>query len=319
MISIIVPVYNAEKYIERCVDSIIKHNKENFELILVDDGSTDHSPSICDRYATKDNRVIVHHQTNGGASAARNKGIEYAKGEWVVFVDADDEVCPGLIEKIESAPLSAVDVVFWGYRMIFQDRIVDSTPPRGLINENNFSTVFTKCEIYTPWSKAFRRDILIEHNIRFNTELKNGEDTLFMFQILNSITEAFLIDCTLYIHYVIDGSLSNKMVPYHLNLGLLNHVTELSNSILQKYRLTAEAKNKIKESICICIGRILYMNIPNGKFRKNQEKLDKINIELYCKYTQPKTIKGKIFKFLLKRRLYLILDVLCVLCKRSQL
>ena len=89
-VSVIVPVYNAEKYLQECVDSILRQTLTDLELILVDDGSTDSSPAICDRYAAQDLRVRVIHQANLGLSAVRNRGIEVAAGEWVAFVDSDD-------------------------------------------------------------------------------------------------------------------------------------------------------------------------------------------------------------------------------------
>ena len=89
-VSVIVPVYNAEKYLQECVDSILRQTLADLELILVDDGSTDSSPAICDRYAEQDARVQVIRQANAGLSAARNRGIEVAAGEWVAFVDSDD-------------------------------------------------------------------------------------------------------------------------------------------------------------------------------------------------------------------------------------
>ena len=89
-ISVIVPVYNTEKYLHRCIDSILAQTFTDFELLLIDDGSTDNSGTICDEYATKDSRVRVFHKKNGGVSSARNLGVDNAKGEWVTFVDSDD-------------------------------------------------------------------------------------------------------------------------------------------------------------------------------------------------------------------------------------
>lgn len=92
MISVIVPVYKAEKYLHRCVDSILAQTYTNFELILVDDGSPDNSGAICDEYAVKDSRVRVFHKKNGGVTAARADGVNISKGEWITFVDADDTI-----------------------------------------------------------------------------------------------------------------------------------------------------------------------------------------------------------------------------------
>ena len=96
-ISVIVPVYNAEKYLHRCIDSILSQTFTDFELLLIDDGSKDGSGAICDEYAAKDNRVRVFHKENGGVSSARNLGLDNACGEWVTFVDADDYVRPSYL------------------------------------------------------------------------------------------------------------------------------------------------------------------------------------------------------------------------------
>ena len=102
-ISIIVPVYNTEKYLKRCVDSILSQNYADFELWLVDDGSTDGSGALCDSYQQKDSRVRVFHQKNAGVSAARNYGVDQAQGEWVCFVDSDDEVLPDYLSDMIKA------------------------------------------------------------------------------------------------------------------------------------------------------------------------------------------------------------------------
>ena len=92
VLSIIVPVYNVEKYLARCIDSILAQTFTDFELILVDDGSTDNSGEICDEYAGKDPRIIVIHKENGGVSSARNHGLDIARGEYITFVDSDDQI-----------------------------------------------------------------------------------------------------------------------------------------------------------------------------------------------------------------------------------
>lgn len=98
-ISIIVPIYKVERYLKRCVDSILNQTFTDFELILVDDGSPDNCGRICDEYAEKDNRIYVIHKENGGLSDARNAGLDYATGQYIIFVDSDDFVEPDLLEK----------------------------------------------------------------------------------------------------------------------------------------------------------------------------------------------------------------------------
>lgn len=102
LISIIVPVFNVEKYLRRCINSIIKQTYKNLEIIIIDDGSTDGSPVICDDFREKDSRIKVIHQSNGGLSKARNKGIELASGDFIAFVDADDYIAPTMYEELKN-------------------------------------------------------------------------------------------------------------------------------------------------------------------------------------------------------------------------
>ena len=118
-ISIIVPVYNSEKYLGACIDSILAQSYRDFELILVDDGSRDSSPRICDDYAQKDSRVKVIHKANGGVSAARNDGLDIAKGEYVTFIDSDDWVEGEYLETLSK--FGKYDIVFFSHRLIYED------------------------------------------------------------------------------------------------------------------------------------------------------------------------------------------------------
>lgn len=118
-ISCIVPVYNVEKYLRRCVDSILNQTFTDFELILVDDGSLDNSPAICDEYAVKDSRIKVIHKVNGGVSSARNVGLDVAKGEWICFVDSDDLIEADYMQKMyEAAINNNSDFIMCGIQQI---------------------------------------------------------------------------------------------------------------------------------------------------------------------------------------------------------
>ena len=102
-LSVVIPVYNVEKYLQECVDSVLNQTLKEFELIAVDDGSTDHSGAILDEYQEKDSRITVIHKENGGLSSARNAGLDIAKGEWIAFVDSDDWVSPETYEEMMRA------------------------------------------------------------------------------------------------------------------------------------------------------------------------------------------------------------------------
>ena len=118
LVSIIVPIFNAAKYLPECIESILNQNYPEFELLLIDDGSTDKSGTICDQYAHKDSRILSFHQKNAGVSAARNRGIEAARGEYVAFVDADDKVSPSYISDFFRF---SADLVIQGFTLLNQE------------------------------------------------------------------------------------------------------------------------------------------------------------------------------------------------------
>lgn len=310
-ISIIIPVYNAEKYLHRSIGSILRQEFLSFELILVDDGSTDSSPEVCDYYANNDQRVVVYHQNNMGASSARNQGIEIAKGKWVIFVDADDELPLYFFDKIKEVfNYEKTDIIFFGNRVKFPSHIKENILEKKNMGLSDMSYIFSHAEIYTPWSKAFNRKVLLENDIRFDTELKNGEDTLFMFQFLSKINRAATLDSILYIHYLTPGSLSTIKVPYELNVRLLNQITELVTKLEIRFQVNGEAKERLRETIAVCIGRFFKMNVLKGTYHKNKAILDRLDLNLYCHFLRPKSFPGKIFQYLLRNRRYIILDIL---------
>ena len=125
MISIIIPIYNVEKYLEKCLDSILNQTYKNLEIILIDDGSTDNSPNICNSYCEKDKRIKIIHKNNEGVSSARNKGIELSKGKYIVFIDSDDYVSNEHIEVLYDCIISNnVDLVISNLIDISEDGII---------------------------------------------------------------------------------------------------------------------------------------------------------------------------------------------------
>lgn len=195
LISVIVPVYNAEKTLRRCVDSILSQEFRDFELLLIDDGSKDESPAICDEYAKKDSRVQVSHKENGGVSSARNLGIDYANGQWITFIDSDDYINElyfnGVKERNE-------DVLFLGYKTYYHSEIVKNIEVRGehsfksLISDNINNSI-----IRGPVAKFFKKSIIGEQ--RFNIKIFIGEDVSFVFGYLAKCNSYHVMDKSEYI------------------------------------------------------------------------------------------------------------------------
>ena len=182
MISIIVPIYNAESTLKKCIDSILTQSNHDFELILVDDGSKDASPAICDEYTKRDARVKVYHKENGGVSSARNLGLDYANGDWITFIDADDEVSNGYLSDISR---HSEDVIIKGYKKRFGKTIIESLSTQDIIT-NSFldfvSSYITSSLLRGPVYKFYKKNIL--NNLRFLTDMKIGEDAWFVFNYL---------------------------------------------------------------------------------------------------------------------------------------
>ena len=192
-ISVIVPVYNAEKYLPSCVDSILGQTFSDFELFLVDDGSTDSSGEVCDRYSERDLRIRVIHQQNAGVSKARNCGLDAARGEYIVFVDADDRVRPNyLSDLIIASRRLGIDqqrtLVLSDYQPFSDDGIegrsfpepfsMDFKMKQGMTAEH-FRELIFQFRLFPPYCKLYRRDIIEMNHIRFREGMRTAEDFEF--------------------------------------------------------------------------------------------------------------------------------------------
>ena len=198
-ISIIVPVYNTAKYLHRCLDSILQQSFEDFEVLLVDDGSTDGSGKICDEYIAKDSRVRVFHKDNGGVSSARNVGLDNAVGEWVTFIDSDDELNIGGV-RLDYEQLPNVDLILTAYY-----RKIGTTYELNVVEReenHDFKTFLSEnlnCGIFSVvWGKFFKKEKI--GNLRFDVAMKIGEDTLFTLMFLNVINECKVVNTVTYIY-----------------------------------------------------------------------------------------------------------------------
>ena len=188
-ISIVIPVFNAESFIRRCLDSIIAQGYKDFEVILIDDGSTDQSASICDFYASKYECFSAIHTSNQGVSAARNLGIKSAKGRFVTFIDADDYVSPQHLQAFADAGGLDSDVCFTGVNVVYNDsslnhitRIKDTGT--NISRKTFIEDCITSGHCLSPWAKLFSLNFLKSHNITFDEGLKYAEDRVFIAQVL---------------------------------------------------------------------------------------------------------------------------------------
>lgn len=209
LVSVIVPVYNVEKYLRRCVDSILAQTYRNFELILVDDGSSDNCPAICDEYARKDSRIVVIHKANGGLSSARNAGIEYSTGEWLMFVDSDDYIASQMAERLlQTAVEHDAQIAFCTLRAFYEDKdgyheyVLWGSPHEDALSGEEILRISAKerCGLLSghhvvAWNKIYRRDVF--DAIRY-PDKQLHEDEAIAHRIIGSCKMIVGIDEPLY-------------------------------------------------------------------------------------------------------------------------
>lgn len=271
MISIIVPIYNAEQYLHRCIDSILAQSYTDFELLLIDDGSKDASGAICDEYASKDTRVHVFHKENGGVSSARNLGLDNAQGEYITFCDADDYVSEDWLAAYSEAIANNVELAIQGYYAIDGDNTVEKNLPT-----HQGITIEAKRQLITSlmsqgmygylWVKLFRRAIIEEHAIRFDAQSTFREDEQFFSKCLEYTSSFIYTDRVGYYYIVPPASKSYRGDPYYSIFPIFQSLDKVFDRNLPK-------------EIC----QIHYVNVKDGavKYLAEGQRLTDYHIDLY--------------------------------------
>lgn len=287
-ISVIVPVYNTEKYLHRCIDSILAQTFTDFEVLLIDDGSTDSSGTICDEYAAKDSRVRVFHKANGGVSSARNLGLDNAKGEWISFVDADDWVENNWLEILLEIISKDDDlkIVRFGYfcnEGDLEHKIV-SEQDHILVEKEDFLEQNDVIGYYAMlWNSLFKYDI-IGDKVRFDTTLNWSEDFIFSYECYLLATKMYISSIPLYHYRILKGGLSNIKNPFMIRAAIQKNF-ELKLSLAS----CKELKNKINRNYHYWISRSikeLYRNKYNYDIRYNYYNSMELKNTLFLSYIE---------------------------------
>lgn len=243
MVSVIVPVYNAEAFLSRGVDSILCQSYNDFELILVDDGSRDGSRAICDEYAMHDPRVRVIHQPNAGVSAARNAGLKAAKGEWVTFVDSDDLVLDCFLEALMTAVNrdERIDLAYCGYAIVERDTTIKTYRTATYIGDNQLHEALSQTRLLyrcSPWAKLFRRSIIVDHGLQFDENLTISEDRLFLYQYLIHVRGIATTSTVGYLYGSFSPtSLKHKRVSTEMLAYRQQSITDAAHHLVSRYGL----------------------------------------------------------------------------------
>lgn len=297
LITVIIPIYNVEKYLKKCIDSILHQTYQTMEIILIDDESTDESGSICDEYAKKDNRIKVIHKKNGGVSSARNAGLNNANGKYVAFIDADDYIENNMFEKMinQFEKNEKLDIVVCGTKNVDEDGNVLKTSNmkvetidnvtflKEILNENKINSVI--------WDKVFKRDLI--NKSRFNEKTKISEDLEFVINIIDRINEVEIIPDILYNWLVRKDSATKTK----FNDNWKKEIIICENII----NLT---ERKYKELKRVAIKRYIRINITcykkildYDKYNKQERKYIRKNIKKYIipyVFSKYSSIKSKL-------------------------
>lgn len=251
-VSIIIPVYNVEKYLPQCLNSILAQTYTNYEVILVDDGSPDGSGAICDVYVQKDSRFRVIHQENAGVSVSRNKGIEQARGEWITFIDSDDWVEPNYLSNFRLDESNNIDLIIQGLEY-YDHRDGHFFNPWSfkdcVLEKQNFLIGFAEnrlMEVGFPYGKAYQNRLLMSSKLRFDSRISFHEDHIFVLDYYQLCHKIRLVDATDYKYrcYHTGTSLSSKRHPWaKMNLAgdeMLRRINDMEGIFYKSGSSTAK-------------------------------------------------------------------------------
>lgn len=306
--SVVIPVYNAEKYINRSVESILQQSFENFEVVLVDDGSADRTMKICEELEQKDTRVTFFHQRNQGVSAARNKGISMAKGKYLVFVDADDYIRADTLKLLyENCNDCRTDICFFGYQCVVGSEIKRTVLPPKFCGEKSPDLLLELIEKNTfglACNKAINRDMITGNGLIFDETIKVFEDQDLMMRVWNKASFVCSIEDALYFYVTSETSTLQGFQSSQSERYFSTHSVNLKK--LESFML----ENKINEEDIECylfryasseIGNIIRLAGcgTTQEFRLFQQQLYKSELlkvfRKSYKKVNPKTLKEKAF------------------------
>ena len=274
MISVIVPVYNVQEYLHRCVDSLLAQSYGDFELLLIDDGSTDNSNSICDAYAERDERVCVYHKENGGLSDARNYGLDRMRGSYVTFIDSDDYVGPEyLATLLDIIRNSTVDVAIVSMEMVYTEDMVffPTTDVRKTIDHHEALRymLIDKEVSFSACAKLFKSEVFSENRFPIG---KLYEDLFTIPYVITDCHACGLSTAKLYYYYHREGSIMNSVSEKHIQMW-----TEGVNRLLAFTKEREPALHAYAEAYLLkgLFWRVLDWNLCSERYVETAKRIKK--------------------------------------------
>lgn len=283
--SVIIPVYNVENYLPRCLDSLLAQNYTDLEILLIDNGSKDQSGQICEDYAAKFSNITAYHIPNKGVGSARNFGLAKAKGEFICFVDADDYLEGTLFSDLESQLDSQLDLLVFSYYNLIEQNLSEITrsakilPTEGKKDKSDFIALFQELcltdMMYTVWNKIYRRKFLEEHQIVFES-YELGEDVRFNLNVYQHVNTVFLVKSCYYVY--ISGRVDSAMGQYNPNR--MNYQLEELGKVDQLMTSWNIHDDQFIDQIK---ARILMSNIQNISKQKMSLSKKRHYVEVLCR------------------------------------
>ena len=285
LISIIVPIYNVEQYLEKCINSILNQTYTNLEIILVDDGSPDNSGKICDEYAKKDNRIKVIHKENGGISSARNTGLKVARGAYVGFIDSDDYIEKDMYEILyKNVKKENADISICSNYDIYKNKIIGTkkqgiytvmTPEETIIKMNSFGYFG-----FPVWNKLYKKELF--YDLRFLTDKKTCEDWYFLYEVICKCKKIVYQSVPKYYYCLRENSLSQSNVDYEMlkasEYSIKIEKKKYQGALPSVYTTYVFIRIKIYNQLLMCKNikdRKIKMKQMRKEVKKNCKKIDK--------------------------------------------
>jgi glycosyltransferase involved in cell wall biosynthesis len=326
-ISVIVPVYNSERYIKKCIESIINQTYKDIEIIIVNDGSTDGSLNIIQKYQELDNRIKLINQSNSGVSVARNNGIENATGDYIMFVDSDDYIDSTMVDKCVQS-IKNTDLLICGFTYVFKNKIEDKTYQSPFISDTKefvqtyFMESFQKSLLYGPINRLYKKSIINKYGIKFDEDYSICEDSIFVFDYLLKCETISGITESLYSYVQHDHeSLISKYNSnaFDANWALYNKIIKFLNINNSEMKNIDIVNYSFEHRFLSCM-RTLYrksnLTISEKysilKTYALEDRFQKLLIK--CK---EKSIKWQLIKLLLQKKKICLYHVLCIFKYRN--
>ena len=331
LVSVIVPIYNIEKLLKRCIDSIVNQTYKNLEIILINDGSTDKSLDICKEYKKKDNRIVLIDQKNMGVAATRNKGLQSANGEFICFIDSDDYIDKTLVEEYVTN-IKDSDLLISDYFVVEDGKYKSNVFPlstiintkEGIRNvqasllsnkiKHQDTKLYSGCGFSFLWNKLLKNEIIKKNSIKFPDKVTMSEDASFMFRYLNKVEKITIINKPLYYHEEISSGLTHKFKPNIIEsdrkfIDSIKEEIDFNSKLMtdayygrlikmfagdcKTYIFHSENKESYKETL-----RKVYELIPEYKTAIKKVKLRNLSI------------KQKVFVILVRLHLYFVMKII---------